>query len=76
VVERLFAALERIRDQAGLTIILVEQRVDLALAFASEVLVLDRGRAVFQGTSSALRTDEAAKIRLFGVNSGARPLLA
>ena len=72
VVERLFEALTRIRDEAGLTIILVEQKVDLALSFARDVLVLDRGRIVYRGASESLRADEAAMVQLFGVGSGAR----
>jgi hypothetical protein len=40
VVENLFAALLAIRDNAGVTMILAEQKVDLALAFAGDALVL------------------------------------
>ena len=44
VVENLFAALLAIRDNARITIILAEQKVDLALAFAEDALVPERGR--------------------------------
>ena len=71
VAEALADALIRIRDEAGTSIILVEQRIDLALAFAKDVLVLDRGRIVYQGMSKALEADDAAKARLFGVSSAA-----
>jgi branched-chain amino acid transport system ATP-binding protein len=67
VVEALTEALARIRDQAGLTIVLVEQRVDLALAFARDAIVLDRGRVVYRGFAQELQADEAAKARLLGV---------
>src|SRR6202035_5521386 len=40
IVENLFAALLAIRDNAGVTMILAEQKVDLALAFAEDALVL------------------------------------
>src|SRR6516164_10578788 len=44
VVENLFAALLAIRDNARVTIILAGQKVDLALAFAEDALVPERGR--------------------------------
>ena len=68
VVEALFDALARIRDEGQLSMILVEQKVDLALAFARDVAVLDRGKIVYTGTSAALRADEAAQARLLGVD--------
>jgi branched-chain amino acid transport system ATP-binding protein len=67
VVEALFAALAAIRDDSGVTMILAEQKADLALAFADEVVVLDRGRAVFRGESAALRSDIELQHRLLAV---------
>ncbi len=69
VVEAVYDALSRIRDETGLTIVLVEQKVDLALAFATDAIVLDRGKVVFRGTSAALMADETAKAELLGVGS-------
>ena len=66
VVDALADALARIRDEGGLSIILVEQRLDVALAFAEQVLVLDRGRIVWRGSSAALQQDDATKHRLLG----------
>jgi branched-chain amino acid transport system ATP-binding protein len=71
IVETLYDALRRIRDEAALTIILVEQKVDLALSFARDAIVLDRGRILYRGDSMSLAGDEAAKARLLGV--GAAP---
>jgi branched-chain amino acid transport system ATP-binding protein len=67
VVEALSDALARIRDASGLAILLVEQRVDLALGFARDAIVLDRGRIVWRGASADLNADEATKHRLLGV---------
>jgi branched-chain amino acid transport system ATP-binding protein len=66
VVEALADALARIRDESALSIIVVEQRVDFALAFARDAIVLDRGRIVWRGSTAALQRDEAAKHRLLG----------
>ncbi|MDF2116697.1 ABC transporter ATP-binding protein [Roseiarcaceae bacterium H3SJ34-1] len=61
IVETLFEALARIRDESGLTILLVEQKVDLAMDFARDAIVLDRGKIVWQGTCAALKNDEEAQ---------------
>jgi branched-chain amino acid transport system ATP-binding protein len=47
VVETLIAALAAIRDESVATMILAEQKADLALCFAEDAVVLDRGRIVF-----------------------------
>jgi branched-chain amino acid transport system ATP-binding protein len=67
VVEDLFAALLAIREDAGVTIIIAEQKVDLALAFAEEALVLERGRIAFRGSTAELRADEALQHRLLAI---------
>jgi len=70
VVEELFATLSKIRDDTGMTMILAEQRAELALEFAQEVVVLDRGKIVHQGASKDLAADSAAQARLLSVASG------
>ena len=67
VVETLFAALAAIRDDSGVTMVLAEQKAGLALSFAEDAVVLDRGRAVFRGKSAELRADEALQHRLLAV---------
>ena len=67
VIENLFAALLAIRDNAGVTMLLAEQRVDFALGFAEEALVLERGRIVFCGRTAELRADEALQHRLLAI---------
>jgi branched-chain amino acid transport system ATP-binding protein len=67
IVESLMAALQRLRRDEGLTIILVEQHAMMALEFAPRALVLDRGRVVHDGPSAALAADPQALSRLVGV---------
>ena len=67
VVENLFAALLAIRDSAGVTMILAEQKVDFALAFAEDALVLERGEIAFCGKTAELRADEALQHRLLAI---------
>ena len=69
VVESLFTALVAIRESAGVTMILAEQKLDLALAFAEDALVLERGHIAFRGRAAELRTDEALQHRLLAVGA-------
>ena len=66
IVETLFARLSELRTV--LSIVLVEQKVDLALAFAEHALVLERGKVVFNGPSAQLAADEEAQGRWLGVS--------
>jgi branched-chain amino acid transport system ATP-binding protein len=67
VIEALFDALIKIRDETGLTIILIEQKAELALAFANDCIVIDRGKIVHSGPSHALKADTELQARLLGV---------
>jgi branched-chain amino acid transport system ATP-binding protein len=68
VIESLFETLIKVRDQGGFSMILVEQKADLALSFAKEVAVIDRGKIVHRGPSEALKADAALQARLLGVS--------
>jgi branched-chain amino acid transport system ATP-binding protein len=70
VIDALFDALCRIRDEGRLALVLVEQKVDLALDFAREAVILDRGRIVYRGTAEALKRDEAVLARHLGAEAG------
>jgi branched-chain amino acid transport system ATP-binding protein len=51
----------------GVTILLVEQDLEVALALASRCYILDQGRVEFAGSTDALRADAAAQARYLGV---------
>ena len=55
--------------------ILAEQKVDLALAFAEDALVLERGRIAFLGKTTELREDEALQHRLLAIGADAKEAL-
>jgi branched-chain amino acid transport system ATP-binding protein len=57
IVQALTQVLARLRDEGGLSIVLVEQNSRVALAFSTRTLVLDRGRLVYDGPSERLRRD-------------------
>ena len=53
VVAEIRAALEKLR-QSGLTILMVEQKLDIALGFASRAYVLIKGRVVLEDSTARL----------------------
>jgi branched-chain amino acid transport system ATP-binding protein len=54
-------------NRRGTTILLVEQSLDVALALARRVYVMDQGRIQFEGTPEELRRDPAVQQRFLGV---------
>jgi len=54
IVDTVLAGLARVRREDQLGLLLVEQHAGLALDFAEEAIVLDRGRIVFSGPSAEL----------------------
>ena len=67
IVEALTAVLLRLRAEGGLSIVLVEQNSRLALAFSARVVVMDKGRIVYDGESAALGADPHRLAQLIGV---------
>jgi branched-chain amino acid transport system ATP-binding protein len=67
IVEALTAVLLRLRGDRTLSTVLVEQNTRLALAFSARAVVMDKGRIVYDGESSALRADPELLARLIGV---------
>jgi branched-chain amino acid transport system ATP-binding protein len=66
LVKELGASIARLRS-AGLSILLVEQNLPMALSIADEVYVLSKGRVVYHGTPAELSRDAAVKQRYLGV---------
>jgi len=62
-VGRVLAELKR----SGLSILLVEQNLALALSVADRVHVLNRGQIVHSGTPGELMSNEDVKTRYLGV---------
>jgi branched-chain amino acid transport system ATP-binding protein len=68
VIERIFEVLEKLRE-SGLTMLLVEQRAEVALELADYAYVLSVGRVVGEGPASRLRQDESIKKAYLGHTS-------
>ncbi|EJM99515.1 ABC transporter ATP-binding protein [Phyllobacterium sp. YR531] len=68
ICEELMAAFARLASSGEMTILLVEQRIQSALDFAEHVLILERGRVAWHGTSAELRQQGDTIERLLGVS--------
>ena len=69
IVDALLAALEQLKHENNLALVLVEQHARIALEFAAEAIVLDRGRIVFSGPSRDLLNAPDRLDRLFAVTA-------
>ncbi len=58
IVEEMAATLQQLRDQHGLSVLVVEQNLDFVLDCAERLLVLERGRIVSEAEGEQLRDRE------------------
>jgi len=70
VVEALYETLRRLHDE-GLTLLLAEQSVPLALEIADYAYVLQTGRTVLEGRAADLRHDPQVERIYLGIERGA-----
>jgi branched-chain amino acid transport system ATP-binding protein len=68
IVEAVLSGLQRLKREDDLAILLVEQHARIALEFAEQAIVLDRGRIVHAGPSEALLDAPDRLASLMGVS--------
>jgi len=56
-IEHLGSVIQRIRDERGVTILLVEHHMNLVMAVSEKVVVLDFGRKIAEGPPATVRAD-------------------
>ncbi|GEO16995.1 hypothetical protein MAE02_46910 [Microvirga aerophila] len=66
IVDRIFAVIQRL-NQEGLTTLLVEQNVSLALDVAARAYVLEGGRIALSGKTEELSSNEAVREAYLGM---------
>lgn len=67
IVEHLVHSIRKIVQSGSIALLLVEQRVDIALDLSDRCIVMDRGRCVHEGVSATLARDEAQLAGLMGL---------
>jgi len=71
IVNEIFQSIQKLRDTTGLTILLVEQNANRALAIADYAYIMENGRVVLDGTCEQLRRN--ADVREFYLGLSAKP---
>ena len=67
LVDDILAAVARIRDELGVTVLLVEQRLGEALALADRAYVLQTGRVVMSGPAAEIAADSGVRRAYLGL---------
>jgi branched-chain amino acid transport system ATP-binding protein len=67
VIQELIAAIDRVRTHGDLSILMVEQKHEIALAHSDRCIVMDRGEIVYSCESKLLLRDQATLERFVGV---------
>ena len=70
IVEEIVAQLKMIK-QAGVSILLVEQNLEVCTQLADRHVIIEQGRVVYTGSNEAFRADDAIKDRYLGVGLAA-----
>jgi branched-chain amino acid transport system ATP-binding protein len=66
IIKELFAVIERLNVEEGLSVLLVEQNANLAMQIAHRVYLLETGRIVAQGTADELGADDTIRKAYLG----------
>lgn len=61
---QILEAIADLRDEVGITIILIEHRLDLVSKYADKIMIMDDGQIVLEGPPSSVYSEEA---KLLGV---------
>ncbi|NLV71758.1 MAG: ATP-binding cassette domain-containing protein [Actinobacteria bacterium] len=68
MVERIFESLAKLNKE-GLTMLMVEQSAEMALALAHRAVILQNGSVIISGLAEALRSDERVRASYLGTSS-------
>jgi branched-chain amino acid transport system ATP-binding protein len=69
IVQEMLAAIERMRRESDMAIVLIEQKYDLALAQSERCVVIDHGAVVHSGPSDELLGNQPLIDKLLGVSA-------
>ena len=72
ICEELMIVFSELASRGEMTILLVEQRIQSALDFAERVIILERGRIVWAGSSRQLAEDRKTVDQMLGVGNRSR----
>ncbi len=70
IIDEIFGAIRRLRDERGLTVLLVEQNAKLALSLADYGYIMESGRIVLDGPPARLLANDDVQEFYLGVHAG------
>ncbi len=70
IIDEIFRAIRQLRDERGLTVLLVEQNARLALSLADYGYIMESGRVVLDGPPERLLDNDDVQQFYLGVHSG------
>ncbi len=70
--QRIFEVISRLNNKLGITVILVEHRLDLAARYASHVIIMDEGKIVLNGEPRDIFNSEQAWLLGVGIPKAVR----
>jgi branched-chain amino acid transport system ATP-binding protein len=70
IIEEIFASLRRLRDERGMTILIIEQNARLALSLADNGYILENGRIMLDGTAAELAANPIIRSLYLGMTDG------
>jgi branched-chain amino acid transport system ATP-binding protein len=66
IIQEIFRILEQLRN-AGVTILLVEQKASMALSVSETCYVMEKGKIIFRGASKELRDNKEVSKEFLGL---------
>jgi branched-chain amino acid transport system ATP-binding protein len=70
IIEEIFGIIQRMREEAGVTILLVEQNANLALSIADHGYVMENGSIVMEGSAEQLASNSDIREFYLGLGEG------
>jgi ABC-type branched-chain amino acid transport systems, ATPase component len=69
IVDIILGAVRKVLEEASMTVLIVEQHVDIALDLSHRMIVLDRGAIVFDGSRGDTNIDREAVKAMVGIDT-------
>jgi energy-coupling factor transport system ATP-binding protein len=70
--QRVFEVISQLNKKLGITVILVEHRLDLAARYAGHVIIMDEGTIVLDGSPREIFNSERARLLGVGIPKAVR----
>jgi len=70
--KKIFEDIYKLNKELGVTVVLVEHRLDLTAKYADRIIIMDKGRVVLDGTPREILASEEARLMGIGIPKATR----